>query len=1326
MAISQSLMGNQLLIGTPEPDFIAGLENTDTILGAKGEDILVANEDLSMVNGNQGSDTINGNESDQMLRGGQNNDFIAANIGNDTILGDLGSDTLIGDPGDDLIFGAPFEDVDFAGDGQDYLYGGQGNDTLFGGAEDDLVFGNEDSDILHGNKGNDTIYGGQGKDTIYGGQENDQLFGDKGNDVLWGDLGVDSLNGGSGDDVFVIGRRNDVTGFLSTGGSTIDQATFIADFNDGLDLIALTGGLTFDDLDIFQGSGENVSNTIIQDKSTGEFLANLQGIDFTSLSKADFTYSTVRINNYLSFDRPTYTIAEDGTPQLSVNINRTGGIDEAVGATLFSTDGTATSPTDYDNTPITVNFAPGETSQTVGIPIVSDDIIEGEETFDLSLGFPFNGATVGSPQTATVTITDNGDTVAAADAGTIEFSSPQFAVNENGTPIATVTLNRTGGDSGPVSTKILLNGGTAIGGAAPLAEPVDYDNEFITVEWEDGDTSPKTIDIPINNDTLIEGNETVNLTLCDCTGGATVGEQSTAVLTIVDNNGTPSALNPEIDLFVGGTAIPDENGNVDFGNVDIGDDLSKTFTIKNSSPTDLLRIKGWELPENYFLEGTIPGTIAPNSQAKFTVSVDTITAGNPQGEILIRTNDLDATPFVFDVSAAIEDDGDTTPPDRQGGEIELIANGMEISDDSLTPINFGEADVGETLSKSFTIRNSSDSETLTLSNFTLPNGFSLTGDFPDNIAPNGEETITVNVDTSSVGNPEGTLSFETSDSDESPFNFDLTATINQDDDDTPGEPGGDIGGEIEVLDNGVFPLTDGSEIPVNFGETEVGETLSKTFTIRNTSDNNPLTLSNLNLPNGFSLAGDFPDSIAPNGEETITVNVDTSSVGNPEGTLSFETSDSDESPFNFDLTAIINQDDDDTPGEPGGDIGGEIEVLDNGVFPLTDGSEIPVDFGEAEVGETLSKTFTIRNTSDNNPLTLSNLNLPNGFSLAGDFPDSIAPNGEETITVNVDTSGVGNPEGTLSFETSDSDESPFNFDLTAIINQDDDTPGEPGGETGAEVEVLDAGFEITDGNTSVYDLGIVDIDESLSRTFTIRNTSDSDELVLGDLTLPNGFNLAGDFPDTIAPNSEANFTINIDTTDQNNFQGTLSFATNDTDENPFDFVIGATVRDPSAPVEIIGSPGRDRIQGDDDGVDIISPGAGADIITWRNVPPQGITDEVIGFMPNRDKLQFAIANFGGISNINPVTVTQLLGDGTDISGNNLIIFEDSISFADRTEADLALAEQNGTSDFPAFFVYSIGEEKYLGYDPIVNNAGDATNIAKFDIAPTAESFSFFN
>src|SRR5262249_12866606 len=54
----------------------------------------------------------------------------------------------------------------------------------------------------------------------------------------------------------------------------------------------------------------------------------------------------------------------------------------------------------------TVQFAPGETTKTVSVFIIDDSYAEGAETFNVNLSSPV-GATLGSPATATVTITDN-------------------------------------------------------------------------------------------------------------------------------------------------------------------------------------------------------------------------------------------------------------------------------------------------------------------------------------------------------------------------------------------------------------------------------------------------------------------------------------------------------------------------------------------------------------------------------------------------------------------------------------------------------------------------------------------------------------------------------------------------------------------------------------------------------------------------------------------------------------------------------------------------------------------------------------------------------
>src|SRR5678815_882432 len=68
----------------------------------------------------------------------------------------------------------------------------------------------------------------------------------------------------------------------------------------------------------------------------------------------------------------------------------------------------------------------------------------------------------------------------------------------------------------------------------PPRSTLDRSSAASDVYKRQGETS-KTITIPITDDALVEGNESVNLSLDTPTGGATLGSQATATLTIVDN-----------------------------------------------------------------------------------------------------------------------------------------------------------------------------------------------------------------------------------------------------------------------------------------------------------------------------------------------------------------------------------------------------------------------------------------------------------------------------------------------------------------------------------------------------------------------------------------------------------------------------------------------------------------------------------------------------------------------------------------------------------------------------------------------------------------------
>lgn len=128
----------------------------------------------------------------------------------------------------------------------------------------------------------------------------------------------------------------------------------------------------------------------------------------------------------------------------------------------------------------------------------------------------------------------------------IAFSASSFLVNESGTAITAITLNRTGGSTGSIGVQVNLTNGTAVA-------PGDYNNSAITVSFASGETT-KTVTVPIVNDGLIEANETVNLSLSSATN-ATIGTQKTAVLTIFDNdtaNGINQTGTPLNDFLSGG------------------------------------------------------------------------------------------------------------------------------------------------------------------------------------------------------------------------------------------------------------------------------------------------------------------------------------------------------------------------------------------------------------------------------------------------------------------------------------------------------------------------------------------------------------------------------------------------------------------------------------------------------------------------------------------------------------------------------------------------------------------------------------------------------
>ena len=113
---------------------------------------------------------------------------------------------------------------------------------------------------------------------------------------------------------------------------------------------------------------------------------------------------------------------------------------------------------------------------------------------------------------------------------TMQLSAATSSITEDCT-IAPITITRSNPGAGTVTVDLNTSDGTAL-------QKSDYTATFATVTFGPGETS-KVVNIPITEDSLVEGSETVNLALANATGGAVFGSQTTAVLTINDDDASP-------------------------------------------------------------------------------------------------------------------------------------------------------------------------------------------------------------------------------------------------------------------------------------------------------------------------------------------------------------------------------------------------------------------------------------------------------------------------------------------------------------------------------------------------------------------------------------------------------------------------------------------------------------------------------------------------------------------------------------------------------------------------------------------------------------------
>ncbi|HZF01516.1 MAG TPA: Calx-beta domain-containing protein [Methylomirabilota bacterium] len=238
----------------------------------------------------------------------------------------------------------------------------------------------------------------------------------------------------------------------------------------------------------------------------------------------------LNVDSAINFASSSYTQVKNvGTGLANIGIVRQGSTFGTSTVQFYTgTNGTAIAGTDYIPTNAIITFNPGDSTATVQVPIINNNLAEGNRTVELLLTNEI-GSLLYAPSNAALTIID---TVNAP--GQLYFAASNYVASESD-PGITLTVVRTNGSSGTVS----LSYNTVAGTAQPN---INYTTTSGTVTFGNGETI-KTATIPLVDNNLVQGPMNFSVALSNPTGGATLIDPTNAVVSINDNDCGVAFLN---------------------------------------------------------------------------------------------------------------------------------------------------------------------------------------------------------------------------------------------------------------------------------------------------------------------------------------------------------------------------------------------------------------------------------------------------------------------------------------------------------------------------------------------------------------------------------------------------------------------------------------------------------------------------------------------------------------------------------------------------------------------------------------------------------------
>ncbi len=233
----------------------------------------------------------------------------------------------------------------------------------------------------------------------------------------------------------------------------------------------------------------------------------------------------------LSVNDVSINEGNSGTASMTFNVTLSVAASQVVSVAYTTSNGSATSGSDYTAANGTLIFSPGDTVKTVTVQANGDTDIESNETFNVDLSGAVNSSIADGRGVGTIV---NDDTA-------ISINDVSLTEGNSGTKAFTFSITL----SPAVPVAVSVNYATSFGSAV---SPSDYTHVPVTTVNFNANESSKPVTVTVNGDTDIEPDEDFLVSLSSPIGG-----------TIGDGQGTGLIINDDANITINDIALNEGN-----------------------------------------------------------------------------------------------------------------------------------------------------------------------------------------------------------------------------------------------------------------------------------------------------------------------------------------------------------------------------------------------------------------------------------------------------------------------------------------------------------------------------------------------------------------------------------------------------------------------------------------------------------------------------------------------------------------------------------------------------------------------------------------------